>query len=230
METRRLVSTKSENLYNATRKKPSRILAWTALLLVAGLVAGCSSTKPMALKNYKAGKASANPIGIFSLRMENVYKPSFQPKVKTVELMPAGQKKAKVFKVDDAYREGEKQFFEYLVSVELPPGEYTLGPVFGGRGNMLVSGWFKFPVDARFTLPANGVNYLGHVKMVNRERKEGEKRSGGVTPLIDQSVTGFSGGTFDITVEDRSAEDIPAFKQTYPAINGEEIQKVIMQR
>ena len=218
------------NRYKEKCSRRARLPGLAALLVIAGFLAGCSSTKPMALKDYKAGKAPANPIGLFSLRMENAYKPSFQPKVKTVEIIPTADKKAKVFEVDAPYREGEKQFFEYLVSVDLPPGEYQLGNIFGGRGNILVSGWFKFPVEASFTLPANGVSYLGHVTMVNRERKEGEKRSGGTTPLIDQSVTGFSGGTFDITVADRSEEDIPAFKQAYPAINGAEIQKVIMQK
>jgi hypothetical protein len=62
------------------------------------------------------------------------------------------------------------------------------------------------------------------------ERKEGEKRSGLVLPLLDQAVCGFSGGTFDITVTDRSATDIPYFLRAYPALTGMTIGKAIMQK
>ena len=48
------------------------------------------------------------------------------------------------------------------------------------------SGHFEFPVKGRFEL-TDGITYLGHVKMVNRQRKQGEERSGGVLPLIDRS-------------------------------------------
>jgi len=68
------------------------------------------------------------------------------------------------------------------------------------------------------------------VDMVNRKRNEGEPRSGSVIPFIDQAVAGYSGGTFDITVTDKSATDIPLFIQTYPCLRGLQIGTAVMQR
>ncbi len=140
--------------------------------------------------------------------------------------------KEKVFAANKPYKEGKKEYFEYLVSVDLEPGEYSLGRIEGeglAGGGFLIAGHFGFPVNARFTL-SSGITYLGHVKMTNRERKEGEQRSGGIFPLIDQTVCGFSGGTFDVTVSDRSETDIPAFIEAYPRLKDVNITKAIMQK
>jgi hypothetical protein len=230
METQSSKQLPQSKTFGNERQHHARALGFSVLLVLTGCLVGCSSTKPMALKGYKAGVASANPIGVFSLRTENAYKPGYQPEVLTVGVIPAGQTKTQTFEVGKPHSKGKDQFYEYLISVELPPGDHVLGPVTGGSSSFLVSGRFDFPINARFALPGSGINYLGHVTMTNRKRQEDEKRSGSVFPLIDQAATGFAGGTFDITIKDSSEEDLAAFKKAYPAIQNVEIGKAIMQK
>ena len=59
---------------------------------------------------------------------------------------------------------------------------------------------------------------MGRVTARLRPRKEGEFRAGLVIPLIDQSVTGMSTGTWDVTVEDMLQKDLALFRANYPAL------------
>ena len=98
----------------------------------------------------------------------------------------------------------------------------------GGTEEHLLLWHFNFPLNTEFELPPGSVVYLGHIVMTNRERKQGEERSGDVVPLVDQAVSGYSGGTMDITITDRSAEDIPKFIEKYPCLKGMTIKTAIM--
>lgn len=182
----------------------------------------------MALMNRKAPiPATGTGIALFSLQLENRYKPTFQPKVRFLDVMASAGKRTR-FGPDRPFKEVEKQFTEYLVSLELPPGRYNLGEVNGYSKNFWMGGRFKFPINAGFNVAAGRVVYVGHVSMVNRERKEGETRSGGVFPLVDQAATGFSGGTFDIEITDCERDDLAKFTQAYPHFKPEGVQKAIL--
>ena len=82
-------------------------------------------------------------------------------------------------------------------------------------------------MDVEFEIRSNVITYIGQAQMVNRKREEGEPRSGSIFPLVDQSVTGFSDGTFDIEVSDNYLEDIKILKEKYPFIRNIEIKKNI---
>jgi hypothetical protein len=201
-----------------------------AVFLSASLFLNGCVTK-MALQAKKGPPSlAAKSVGLFTLRTENQYKPSYQPYVRFVEIKDEKTQDGKKFKTDKANAEGKDQFVEYLISIELAPGNYTLGDILGYSSGFLISGHYKFPVNARFQLAPGSMTYLGHVAMVNRERKEGEKRSGAILPLIDQSVSGFSSGTFDITISDRRDADMAAFVQAYPYLKGLQIGNSIMQK
>jgi hypothetical protein len=203
------------------------------VIVLAGMTAfcGCANTQPMALSSKsKTLDLTTESIGIFTLETLNGYKPGFEPAVSSVAVTPPAAEKAMFFQVGKPYRKGEDRSLAYLVSMRLPPGPCTVGNVSGTSNKLLVIGSFSFPLAAKFTLPPNTVTYLGHISMVNRKRKEGEPRSGSIIPLIDQAVCGYSDGTFDITVSDRSESDIPAFKKTYPVLQECTIDKVIMTR
>lgn len=192
---------------------------------------GCASMNPMALETKSGAlQLTSKSIGLFTLRTSNQYKPSYQPSVNSIEVIPQGNGKAVTFRVSKPHRHGKNQFFEYLISVDLPPGTYKVGYVAGQSNKIFVIGSFRFSVDASFNLSPDTVVYLGHVNMVNRKRKEGERRSGSVFPLIDQAASGYSGGTFDISVSDRSDTDILLFEQTYPQLGKYIIMKSIMKR
>ncbi len=201
-----------------------------ALAVFALLTGGCATNK-MALDAGKGSvSSSAKPIGIFTLRTANDFKPSFLPEVAKIEVLAGDSGSGRKFKNGKPYQKVKKQYCEYLVSVALEPGAYTLGDVAGTSGNFLISGHFKFPAGTHFSLSPGSISYLGHVVMTNRQRAEGERRSGSIFPLIDQSVCGFSSGTFDVSVVDRSDTDIPAFIQAYPWLQQMNITKAIMQK
>jgi hypothetical protein len=188
---------------------------------------GCANGMALAKKQDCANLAK--PIGIFTLRTENAYKPSYQPDVNIVKFKSTASQQKATFKVGNPAREEKNQYFEYLVSVDLEPGEYLFTYVSGIGGAFPIRGSFEFPINASFSL-TNGITYLGHVLMINRKRKEGETRSGPVVPLLDQSESGFAGGTFDITVSDQSETDLPDFIRAYPALRDLNITKAILKK
>jgi hypothetical protein len=207
----------------------NRVICNLVLLIFAAFTFGGCATH-MTLDANKGSLAKVTkPIGIFTLRTENVYKPSYQPEAKKITFVSSSSQAKTTFDLSKPYKQGKKEYLEYLVSVDLEPGNYSVGNVEGGGSGFLISGNFNFPVKAHFDL-ASGIAYLGHITMTNRERKEGEERSGSVFPLIDQSVCGFSGGTFDITVTDRGETDVPDFVQAYPALKDVNVTKTIMQK
>jgi len=204
-----------------------RLVICNLMLLLFAVFSFCGCANGMALAKKQCLANPAKPIGIFTLRTENTYKPSYQPEVKRVIFRSDPSGGNTTFAAGKPYREGKNEYLEYLISVDLPSAGYSIERIEGVASGFLISGHFEFPIKARFTLD-NGVTYLGHVKMINRKRNEGEERAGMVIPMIDQSVCGFSGGTFDITVTDRSEADILDFVRAYPALKDVNITKAIM--
>ncbi|MBL9127645.1 MAG: hypothetical protein JNL97_08360 [Verrucomicrobiales bacterium] len=118
---------------------------------------------------------------------------------------------------------------DFLCSVQLDPGTHTIDFILGPAGDgFLVNGRFDLEPDLRFELPAQGVTYLGRLNLLSRERKEGERRSGPLLPLIDQSVTGYANSHTDITVEDRADADIPRALELHPVLQGVTISKSLI--
>jgi hypothetical protein len=205
-------------------------VASDAVLICLALFGFTGCANQMALDAHKGDFSNLNsPIAIFTLRTENSYKPSYQPQVAIIKVTSKSSKKEKVFGPNKPYKQGKDAFFEYLVSLDLEPGAYSLERIEGEATGLFIDGHFGFPIQAYFDV-SSGIVYLGSLKMVNRQRKDGEERSGGVIPLIDQAVSGFSGGTFDLTISDRSETDIPEFIEAYPKLSGIEIVKGIMRK
>jgi hypothetical protein len=106
----------------------------------------------------------------------------------------------------------------YAVRMALEPGRYQLFSIGGMANAFPFIGTFWVPLLMDIDVSANSVTYVGHVQAQLRRRRDGEFRAGPVIPLIDQSVTGMSGGTFDVEVKDASNEDIELFRSTFPAL------------
>lgn len=191
---------------------------------------GCSNVKPMALESPEPMDLSTKSIGLFTLRTLNQLKPGYEPFVSTIEITPKDTGKAMYFSPGKPHEQHNDGFLEYLVSLDLPPGTYSIGNVSGISTGILIYGSFCFPVDATFELPPDSIVYLGHVDMVNRKLVDGEKRAGSIFPLIDQAATGYSGGSFDITVSDRGGLDIPLFETRYPKLENFIISPNIMEK
>lgn len=208
------------------RQKYLKVSVYVFLLFIALGISGCATSMPLT-KDTKKLNFTKETIGIMSLKISNKHVPGYQPNVKIIEVLQIDTASKKTFEVEEAFHKVENEFNEYLLSFQLPPGFYKIWEVGGNSGIFPVSGTFRFPMGAEFGLDSNTITYIGHVEMVNRERKDGEPRSGSIFPLIDQSVTGFSVGTFDITISDRYLDDVKLFKAKYPAIDGYEVKKNI---
>lgn len=205
------------------------------LLCVAFLVSGCATSTKMAFhKETDTLSADGNPIFLMTVTCRNNYKPGYQPELKVVnvEKQEAKERKDRLNFTTDKKAQlaaGEKEEGNgYLVRMELASGDYVLRGLTGTSGTFPVMGTFVAPLNLDLTAKGSGVYYLGHVNATVRERKDGEFRAGPPIPLLDQAVTGFSGGTFDIEISDRQVEDEALFKERFPVLSNVAIQKAIL--
>jgi hypothetical protein len=80
-----------------------------------------------------------------------------------------------------------------------------------------------------FELVPRSIVYLGRVEAVVRERKnDTELRAGPLIPLIDQSVAGYSGGTFHIHILNNYDSDRAFFREKYPALQAVTVDQVVL--
>lgn len=97
-------------------------------------------------------------------------------------------------------------------------GTTELSGITGQAKAFPLVGNFYVPLGMRVPVSTPSVVYLGRIEAVLRPRADNEYRAGGVIPLIDQSATGMSNGTFDVHIADRSKEDLPLLRSAYPAL------------
>jgi hypothetical protein len=106
-----------------------------------------------------------------------------------------------------------------ILTQQLPPGKYSIKSLQGRAGTFPVIGSMNFSVDAPFEVQPKSVIYLGHIAMTNKEKvNPDDQASGAALPIIDQAVTGFGGGTLQVTLKDRYEQDVAALKNDYPAL------------
>ena len=100
----------------------------------------------------------------------------------------------------------------------------------------LINGMLDFSVKSEVEIAPQSVVYLGHVKLVNKERiNKDDQASGGALPLVDQAVSGFSGGTMTVSLFDRYEQDVSLFKDSFLVLKGMDIvrspiKKMVIQR
>jgi hypothetical protein len=213
----------------------SKGLVFSTLMVLTATVlfGGCATVKPMPLSGEtKTLDLSKETVAIFTVKTSNPFKPGYQPHVSYVHVRQnGGQEKKETFSfsVNDAYSKVENQYDEYLVSISLPPGKYKLRHIGGTSGVFPVHGNFAVPVFADVELKPNKLVYLGRVEATLRERKnDSEIRGGSPIPLIDQAVTGFGKGTFDINIYDNYDKDVALFKQIYPVLKSYSVEKAVL--
>ncbi len=210
-----------------------RVVFFGTLILAAILLGGCATVKPMALNDEtEVLDLSKESVALFTVKTSNRYKPSYQPHVSSVIVWTNDNREKTEkygFQVKEPHDKVENQYDEYLASISLAPGKYKLREIFGTSGTFPVRGFFGVPMYTPIELKPNKIVYLGRIEAVIRERKnDGELRAGPVVPLLDQAVTGFAGGTFDINVYDNYDKDIALFKQIYPLLNKYTVEKAVL--
>lgn len=195
------------------------------LLLLSGIIfmmSSCATTKPSALRpDISSVDVTKESIVLLTVKIANEYKTGYQPDIKSVFISTADKNDSKnySFSVDEKFNEVKDSYNEYLLSCQLPPGEYKIREIYARSGLFPVIGNFYAPVFSSFSLEPNKIIYLGHIDATVKERKdENSLTAGPPIPLIDQAVTGASGGTFDIKITDKFENDIKLFQQKYPYI------------
>jgi len=89
-------------------------------------------------------------------------------------------------------------------------------------------GSFDCLVWAHFEVLPNETVYVGRVVARCRARRDGEPRAGSRFPLINQGISGFAAGTWDLEAIDNSAFDLKDFTDRYPVLSEHTIAKRIM--
>ncbi len=124
--------------------------------------------------------------------------------------------------------------WEGLISFQLQLGSYRLSAIRGGctRGIGIAAtmATFDFPFDIPFQIYDKEYVYLGRIEMTNRERvSEDDIPSGNnLITRLPQKFSGFGTGTFDVIIYDNFDQDIQSFKEKYPVIGNQQINKRVL--
>jgi hypothetical protein len=192
--------------------------------LAACALAGCATVNHMAFdKNAGSVDVSKKSVVLVAFEVKRTDDSRFQPVpfvVKTEK--PGAQRKEDRdnFKVDKDQDEfvSEDGRSLFLARMALEPGRYRLTVVEGFARAFPITGLFEIPLMTDFTVQPNSIVYLGRISATLRSRKSGEFRAGPLLPLIDQSVSGLSTSTWDVTIENRADIDVPLYQKTFKAL------------
>jgi hypothetical protein len=201
---------------------------------MALILAGCATPTRMAFqKGTETATNSIKPTFLLTATLKNSYRPDYQPKmlVLNIEKVGANQKSDRINFIMDDEAKNEVDTPElgnsYFFRMELEKGNYILKGLTGFSG-IFPRGHFFAPVLAKIQSAETGIFYLGHINAVIRERVGNEFTAGSPIPLVAQTVTGFSGGTFDIEITDQFEVDVSEFRARFPALRQAEIQKAVL--
>lgn len=196
------------------------------LLVVLFVLSGCSNFSKMPLQPDGFMAKDAQSVLVGRIKIQNKNKPKYQPKLLSINIERGGDNN--VFQTPTLITEVENESKDYLFSLAMDPGVATLtnfvlvSRVFPVNGTGVLP--FQVPVD----FPANSIVYIGNLDVSIVPREEEQPRAGSVIPLIDQSVTGFSSGTYEVDVSDNYDEDLALLMDNYPYLSGREVIKVML--
>ncbi len=199
------------------------------------LFGGCATpTKMPALSKAAPVAKDSPPVYLVSVTFKNTSSDRYQPKLLVAHVEKEGAK-AKADRLNFTPDKAGQQDSDdpargntFYMRLQTPPGRYSLVALTGLSRKFPFNGFCTAPVLADLPAEAAGFVYLGHVEATVRPRQGDEFRAGPVLPLLDQSVTGFSGGTFDIRIEDRWEVDESEYRSRFPALAQAEVRKNIL--
>lgn len=198
------------------------------------LTSGCASVqKPALTKDLTSLDTSQESIGVMTVRISNNNNTSYQPEIKYAFIWDSASKgddrEKHSIKVSDPYQQSEDQYNDYLISFKLPAGNYQLRELFAQSGTFPFVGTFSVPLYDEITVPENEVFYLGHINANVVEKTTDEQIAAGpLFPLIDQSITGASGGTFIVNIEDRFESDLTLIRSMFSYLENREIKNLTL--
>jgi hypothetical protein len=209
-----------------------RLIKYFALMCVVFFMSGCAANMPLSIGQEKLD-VSGESIALVSVKISNKNKPGCQPSMLYAFFYPEGEKGENThISIDtDPIEKEEDKYNEYILSFSLKPGTYYFPAIWGQYEAplLLIRATCIIPLNTKIEIKPNSVIYLGHIDAVIRKRMNDEEhRAGSVLPLIDQSVAGFSDGTFDVVFSDNYDEDMGRFISKFPALNNVPVEKVIL--
>lgn len=211
----------------------SRLLS-LVVLASAVLVTGCATSTKMAFEDESEKlTAASNPVFLMTTTVKNTYK-NYQPKMFIARVEKNGGKEVAdklLFPIDNAGKiesANDKSGNTYLLRFQLSAGEYEFVNILGQASSFPIRGTFIVPIHASIKSNAPGVYYLGHAEAVIRERAGNEFKAGPSIPLLDQAVSGASGGTFDVTFTDQWDAYEKTFRAKFKALEGIQVKKTIL--
>jgi hypothetical protein len=210
----------------------SRLLSLVGLTS-ALMLTGCATNK-MAFEDESVKlTATSNPVFLMTATVKNTYK-NYQPRVVVAKVNKSGAKEAAdrfSYMMDNASKiesDSDKSGNTYLLRFQLPPGEYEFVNMLGLASSFPIRGTFVVPIHTTFKSSTPGVFYLGHAEATVRERIGNEFKAGPSIPLLDQAISGASGGTFDVTFSDQWDAYEKTFRAKFKALEGVEVKKSIL--
>jgi hypothetical protein len=204
---------------------------WRGILLASlfFILSGCSSNlAPLALTTDPADTGLSKQLILVSLTTKNAFHPAYQPIVQSITVRNLDSGKDTQFAVGKpcAVVDG---YNKYLLSFTLPQGNYEIRDASGYAEANHIKGTFYIPIDSHFSVGQDGIMYLGNINATLQPCTNAvQLHAGPGTPLFDQTVTGFSIGTFVITMNDNYAEDMTDFASEYPALIDQDVNKAIL--
>ena len=200
------------------------------LFLLALMMTGCANRLPMGVDaSTKSLDLNEKSLLLLTVDISRKEPSRFQPVPQTlwVDTVDASGNvgKARLLSMDGdgtISLGDDKTLYVYRLAV--PEGTTRLTAISGLAKAFPVVGHFYLPLRMDVPVGKPSVLYLGRVEAVLRPREDNEYRAGDVIPLIDQSVTGMSSGTFDVQIKDKSATDLPLLRSTYPALASANIE------
>jgi hypothetical protein len=206
-----------------------------SLCLFAALVTGCATKTPMVFgDDGEKLSDKSKPVLLMTATIKNSYKPGYQPKVLVLHVERPGATESKDrmnFVMDDkAKNESDDPVkgSQYFIRMELEPGTYDIKGMTSMSQSFPVIATFFTPMHSVLNVKGSGVIYLGHVEATVRERQGNEFKAGPSIPLLDQALSGASGGTFDVAITDAFATDEALFRSRFSALKDAAITKQIL--
>ena len=195
-------------------------------LCFAIVVSGCS-TKMALVKGQKNIDVSRESIALLSAKISNKVHPNYPLRL-VGAFIRHPQAGLDLHKTTGAYKKEEEGFKEYWLSFKLEPGINTFEKIWAYYDSLLLTATSHAPLGLEANVKPNVVNYLGHLDIVLRNKKNDKEKSAPSLQFISAGIVGFYTGTFDYVVEDRFNEDMKTFISEYPALQKVKIEKSIL--
>ena len=198
-----------------------------AIVIFVGLFSGCVNIQKMPLQEQATSiDLSKQTILVGKVNIKNKNAKNWQPDLLSVVIKK--DDKSITYNQPTLVSKVPKEGKEFLFSLAAEPGAAELSFMQFLSRALLIQGAAELQFKQELNFPDSGIVYIGNIDATIVKRKEGEPRAGSVIPLIDQSVTGFSSGTFIVDVTDNYEEDVQLIREKYPYLKDQEITKMIL--